>query len=189
MEEFKLILFSIILTIVILQRLIELMVARKNERIMLSKGAFEAGSSHYPYMIALHVSFFLSLIIEVVLFDKEISLIFPYLFTLFIFVQLMRIWCLMSLGIFWNTKIIILPGANIVKKGPYLFMRHPNYLVVCSEILVLPLMFNAYFTAILFTLLNFLMLSVRIPTEERALIEATNYSEQFKRGFQHQDIN
>ncbi|RKJ60509.1 isoprenylcysteine carboxyl methyltransferase, partial [Butyricicoccus sp. 1XD8-22] len=75
------ILFSIILTIVILQRLIELMVARKNERIMLSKGAFEAGSSHYPYMIALHVSFFLSLIIEVVLFDKEISLIFPYLFT------------------------------------------------------------------------------------------------------------
>ncbi|RKJ60500.1 isoprenylcysteine carboxyl methyltransferase, partial [Butyricicoccus sp. 1XD8-22] len=106
-----------------------------------------------------------------------------------IFVQLMRIWCLMSLGIFWNTKIIILPGANIVKNGPYLFMRHPNYLVVCSEILVLPLMFNAYFTAILFTLLNFLMLSVRIPTEERALIEATNYSEQFKRGFQHQDIN
>ena len=92
----------------------------------------------------------------------------------------MRIWCLTSLGKFWNTKIIILPGADVVIKGPYKFIRHPNYLIVTTELLVLPLLFSAYFTAIVFSILNIWMLSVRIPTEERALKEVTNYKEEFR---------
>lgn len=91
--------------------------------------------------------------------------------------------------IFWNTKIIILPDANVVKSGPYTFMRHPNYVVVCVEIVLLPLMFQAYFTAIAFTLLNLAMLSVRIPTEEKALREVTNYEDKFKRRFRHHSRN
>lgn len=173
--------FILFVAIVILQRIIEVIIAKRNERKMLAAGAFEAGASHYPFMIALHVSFFLSLLTEVLLLNRTISPIFFLLFLAFLLVQGLRVWCLASLGAFWNTKIIILPGANVVKKGPYLFIRHPNYLVVSIEILLLPLMFQAYFTAICFTLLNFAMLAVRIPAEEKALLEATNYSEKFKK--------
>lgn len=173
--------FIAILSFVIMQRIIELVIAKRNETVMLSKGAYEVGSEHYPFMIALHVSFFISIIFEVLFFKHTLSTLFPFLFVCFLIVQFIRIWCLVSLGLFWNTKIIILPGANVVKKGPYKFLRHPNYIVVCSEILLLPLMFNAFFTAFIFTLLNLSMLSVRIPTEEKALMEATNYTQLFKK--------
>ena len=78
-------------------------------------------------------------------------------------------------------KILILPDAQVVRKGPYVYMRHPNYAVVCLEILLLPLMFQAYFTAFCFTLLNITMLSVRIPIEEKALRDATNYNRVFQK--------
>ncbi|MFJ8237772.1 isoprenylcysteine carboxyl methyltransferase family protein [Ureibacillus sp. NPDC094379] len=173
--------FFIIVSFVIAQRLIEVSVAKRNEKRMLRKGAYEVGASHYPIMILLHVSFFISLIIEVLLVDRPLSPIFLLLFIIFLGTQALRIWCLSTLGEYWNTKIIILPGANVVKKGPYKYIRHPNYLVVCIEILLLPTMFQAYFTAIIFTLLNFIMLSVRIPMEEKALMEATNYTTEFKK--------
>lgn len=168
--------FYFILVLVIIQRLVELVIAKRNEKSLLSKGAYEVGSSHYPFMILLHVGFFISLFIEVVYFRSTPT---PYyaLLVFFLVLQLLRVWCLVSLGTFWNTKIIILPGANVVMKGPYAYIRHPNYLVVCLEIAVLPLMFQAYFTAICFTILNFIILSIRIPTEEKALKEATNYAE------------
>lgn len=173
--------FILFVSIVILQRMIEVIIAKRNEKRMLAAGAYEAGAAHYPFMIALHVVFFVSLITEVFLLGQAISPWFEWLFVLFFFVQVLRVWCLASLGPFWNTKIIILPGANVVKKGPYHLFRHPNYLVVCIEILLLPLMFQAYFTAICFTILNFAMLAIRIPTEEKALMEATNYSKEFKK--------
>lgn len=169
--------FFIVLLLVIAQRLVELAIARRNEMAMKAKGAYEVGASHYPYMIALHSSFFICLIAEVLYFDLTPSTLFPYMLMLFLLVQGLRIWCLASLGAYWNTKIIILSGTKVVAKGPYLFIRHPNYLVVCIEIALLPLMFGAYFTAIVFTVLNFIMLSVRIPQEEKALREATNYEE------------
>lgn len=174
-------LFFIVIALVIIQRLIEVAVAKRNEKRMLAQGAYEVGASHYPYMLALHISFFLFLIAEVVLLDQGISPLFPVFLFVFLLVQLLRVWCLTSLGKFWNTKIIILPGANVVTKGPYLYFRHPNYIVVCTEILLLPLMFQAYFTALAFTLLNLAMLSVRIPLEEKALIEATDYEEALKK--------
>ncbi|WP_144510869.1 isoprenylcysteine carboxyl methyltransferase family protein [Bacillus sp. FJAT-22090] len=173
--------FFIFISLVIIQRITEVFIAKRNEKKMLAQGAYEVGASHYPYMVALHISFFVCLIAEVLFFDRSISPLFPLFILIFLFVQGLRIWCLTSLGTFWNTKIIILPGANVVKTGPYLFIRHPNYVVVCIEIALLPLMFQAYFTAIGFTLLNLAMLSVRIPLEEKALMEATDYNEEFKK--------
>lgn len=173
--------FYIIIFLVITQRLTEVFIAKRNEKWMLSQGAYEIGASHYPYMLALHSSFFLFLIVEVMTSNNNLSPLFPLFFILFIAVQALRIWCLRSLGPFWNTKIIILPGAEVVKKGPYVFFRHPNYAVVCLEILLLPLMFQAYFTAFCFTLLNITMLSVRIPLEEKALRESTNYNHVFQK--------
>lgn len=173
-------LFYILILFVIFQRIVELFIAKRNEQILLSQGAYEVGKSHYPYMIAMHVSFFISLIMEVILFDRSISRIFPLLLFFFLLVQVLRVWCIVSLGKFWNTKIIILPGANVLKKGPYLFMRHPNYFVVSLEFLLIPFMFQAYFTAFTFTFLNIVMLSIRIPLEEKALMANTNYKEKFK---------
>jgi len=147
---------------------------------MLAQGGYEVGASHYPYMLALHISFFICLVGEIWIRQLEPSTLFPILFSIFLLVQALRIWCLASLRDFWNTKIIVLPGAHVVKKGPYVYFRHPNYLVVAAEIILLPLMFQAYITAIVFTLLNLAMMSVRIPLEEKALMEVTNYKEQFK---------
>ncbi|MEK4228204.1 isoprenylcysteine carboxyl methyltransferase family protein [Solibacillus sp. FSL H8-0538] len=172
-------LFFVIISLVIAQRLIEVLIAKRNEKRMFAQGAYEVGASHYPYMLALHSSFFVSLFAEVLYFERSISLIFPVLFVIFLIVQALRIWCLTSLGQFWNTKIIILPGSNVIKTGPYRFIRHPNYVIVCMEILLLPLMFQAYLTALVFTCLNFAMLLVRIPQEEKALREATDYKSDF----------
>ena len=166
--------FYFILVFVIIQRLVELFIAKRNEKSMLAKGAYEVGASHYKFMILLHVSFFISFILEVIYFKTIVTPNYILLFV-FLILQLLRAWCLVSLGVFWNTKIIILPGSNVVVKGPYSYIRHPNYLVVCLELVVLPLMFQAYMTAISFTILNLIMLSVRIPIEEKALKEATNY--------------
>lgn len=167
--------FYFILVFVIIQRFVELRIAKRNEKIMLEKGAYEVGASHYPFMILLHVGFFISLLMEVLFFK---SILIPHftLLVVFLLLQLLRVWCLVSLGAFWNTKIMILPGANVVKKGPYAYIRHPNYVVVCLEIAVLPLMFGAYVTAVTFTILNGIMLFVRIPIEEKALKEVTDYA-------------
>lgn len=172
--------FGIVLTIVILQRIIELFIARRNEKWMKSQGAFEAGASHYPYMVAMHMFFFIVLISEVLFFHRALSIIWPIWLGIFLVAQIMRIWCLSSLGKFWNTKIIVLPNAKVVRKGPYKWLRHPNYVIVATELLVLPLLFNAIFTAFLFSLLNIWMMTVRIPTEEKALRKSTNYTEKFQ---------
>lgn len=172
-------LFYIIIGFVIIQRLVELRIAKRNEKWIREKGAYEAGASHYPFMLALHIGFFLSLVLEVTVIDQPVSPLWMPLLFLFFMTQAARVWCLFSLGRFWNTKILILPGAQVVKKGPYNFIKHPNYLIVTIEILLLPLIFQAYFTAVVFTILNAAMLSVRIPVEEKALRRSTNYNKAF----------
>ncbi len=167
--------FSILVTLVIVQRIVELFIARKNERWILQQGGYEVGASHYPLMALMHIAFFITLIGEVTLFERDLSFWWVFFFILFFIMQIGRFWCLSSLGKFWNTKIMILPNINVVKKGPYRFLKHPNYVIVSLELLTLPLLFNAYITAIIFTLLNGWILAIRIPIEEKALKEATNY--------------
>jgi methyltransferase len=171
--------FTILLFLIIIQRIVELWIAKQNEEWMKEKGAYEVGRSHYKYIVILHVMFFVSLIVEVQTMQSGMVSwwIIPFLF--FIMAQALRIWSIFSLGRYWNTRIIILPGIEVVAKGPYRFSRHPNYFIVITEIIVIPLIFQAYVTAVLFTLLNAWILSIRIPMEEKALVEATNYKEVF----------
>jgi methyltransferase len=88
---------------------------------------------------------------------------------LFWITQLARIWSITSLGRYWNTKIIILPGSDLVKRGPYKYVKHPNYIIVGVELFVIPMMFSTYWTAIIFPFLHLLLMTVRIPAEEKAL--------------------
>jgi methyltransferase len=171
--------FSIFISLVILQRIAELRIANKNEKWMKANGGFEVGSEHYKYIVLVHVLFFLSLIFEVSYFNKVISPLWIVFILFFALAQALRVWSLLSLGRFWNTKIIIMPNVNIISTGPYKFIRHPNYLVVVIELLVIPLIYNAYWTAIIFTILNMFALSIRIPIEENALIRETNYKAVF----------
>ncbi|MEH7255579.1 isoprenylcysteine carboxyl methyltransferase family protein [Neobacillus niacini] len=173
--------FFLFISVIIIQRLIELMIARKNEKWMKEQGALEFGTNHYPFIVLMHSLFFLVLVFEKIAFSRELSPIWPLLAAVFIFAQLMRVWAISSLGRYWNTKIIVLPNVDVVRKGPYRFIKHPNYLVVSIELLVVPLFYGAYVTACLFTLLNILMLSVRIPAEERALRELTEYEGSFEK--------
>jgi methyltransferase len=160
---------------IILQRITELIIARRNEKWMKSHGGKEFGQNHYKLIVGIHVLFFLIYIGEVVVFQKNLSPQWYYLFVLFLITQTGRVWALTSLGKFWNTKIIVLPNAKIVAKGPYRFLKHPNYLIVSLEFLIIPLIFQAYFTTVIFTILNLWILSIRIPEEEKALREFTSY--------------
>ncbi|WP_301107651.1 isoprenylcysteine carboxyl methyltransferase family protein [Sporosarcina sp.] len=173
-------LFLFVFTIVVIQRLVELVIAQRNENWIRSQGAIEVGASHYKWMVLMHTAFFVSLLTEVLFFNRYLPALWSVLLAIFLVMQVLRVWCLSSLGRFWNTKILILPGADVQKKGPYKWIRHPNYVIVTTELLVLPLMFSAYFTAGLFCILNIWMLSVRIPAEEKALRELTNYNEVFR---------
>lgn len=174
-------LFWILITLILLQRGIELDIARKNKQWILDQGGFEAGKEHYKYIVLLHGAFFASLISETVLMGGPAPIqAWGIFFTLFLFTQVLRIWCIATLGRFWNTRIMILPNAQVVSKGPYRWIRHPNYVIVAIELIVIPLMFGALFTALCFTLLNaLLLLLVRIPAEEKALRAETNYAKQF----------
>jgi methyltransferase len=172
--------FIIVMCLIIVQRLVELYIANRNRKWMINQGGYEVGQEHYIYLVLLHATFFISIIAEVNYMERSLAFWWYVPFAVFCITQGIRIWCLFSLGRFWNTRIVILPGAKVVAKGPYRFLRHPNYLIVITEILVIPLIFQAYFSSVIFTLLNALVLYIRIPYEEKALQEATNYDEVFK---------
>lgn len=171
--------FYIFLFIIILQRLTELFIAKRNEAHIKTMGGAEHGQKHYPLIVAVHMLFLLSLMAEVLMFNKEITPLWMVILPIIAITQIIRYWAVFSLGVYWNTKIIIVPNIEVVAKGPYKFMRHPNYLVVAVEILLLPVLFQAYATAILFTVLNAAVLAIRIPAEEKALLQNTDYEGSF----------
>ena len=166
-------LFYILLSLVVLQRISELFLSRRNERWLRSHGAFEVGRDHYPWIVSLHVAFFLSLIVEVHGRHTTTARWWWLPFVLFLLAQLLRYWSIATLGHRWTTRILILPKVEPIHTGPYRFFPHPNYLAVAIELIAFPLIFQAYFTAAVFTLLNALLMSIRIPTERRALQQKT----------------
>lgn len=172
--------FFIFFSVLIIQRLLELAIARRNEKWLKERGAIEFGMKHYQFIVLMHSLFFVVFLFEKVTFSRELSTFWPLLAAVFVCSQLIRVWAISSLGRYWNTKIIVLPNVEVVTKGPYRFIKHPNYLVVSIELMVVPMMFGAYITAGLFTLLNVLMLSIRIPAEEKALQELTEYEGSFE---------
>ena len=154
----------LLLAFVTLERLAELVLARRNTAALLAQGAVEHAPGHYPLIVALHALWLAGLW----MFGST-QPVSPFWFTVFMLLQAARIWVLMTLGPRWTTRIIVLPGAALVAKGPYRFVSHPNYLVVIGEIALLPLCFGLVWFAVIFSLLNAAVLTIRIRAESAAL--------------------
>lgn len=153
------------------QRLLELALAHRNERKARAQGAVERGRGHYPFIVSLHSLWLVSTLIEGILRGPELPFYWPVPLALFLLVQPLRYWAILSLGESWNTKILVVPGSRLIRRGPYKYLNHPNYVVVVVEILAFPLIFGAWVTALVFTPLNVALLYVRIREENRALAE------------------
>ena len=153
------------------QRLLELLLARRNERRARALGAVERGRSHYRFIVALHSLWLVATLTEGLQRGPEPPALWPVPLALFLLVQPLRYWALFSLGERWNTKILFVPGARPIRRGPYRYLSHPNYVVVVVEIFTFPLIFGAWVTALVFTVLNAAVLWVRIREENRALTE------------------
>jgi len=162
-------LFIMFYIFLVFQRQIELFVAKRNEQIVRKEGAVEHDKEGYKYIVLLHLGFFVSLLAEHFLFKTQFNSYSIIFFAIFIFTQLLRYWAIISLGRYWNTKILVVPGLNLVTKGPYKFIRHPNYIAVIIEIAAIPLIFSCYITAIVFSVINLITLRRRINIEEKAL--------------------
>lgn len=164
-------LFWYLIIFLILQRLVELFISKRNEKWLLSQGAIEYGKDHYKLIVLLHVGFFLSMIFEymLTLSNFEMDLISYVFLVFFIFLQICRIVVLLTLGKYWNTRILRIPNLQLVQKGIYKYIHHPNYVIVIGEIFVIPMIFDLYWTAIIFTIMNLLVLKIRIREENKAL--------------------
>ena len=154
----------VVLALITLQRLGELVLANRNTTRLKSMGAIETGANHYVFIVVLHAAWLIGL--WVLAWDRPITLI---LLAVFVLLQAARVWVIASLGGRWTTRIITLPGEPLVRRGPYRFLSHPNYVVVALEIAVLPLAFGLALYAVVFTLLNAAMMWVRIRAEAGAL--------------------
>jgi methyltransferase len=160
--------FAIVLiAIVALQRLLETIYAARNARVLLARGGIEIGRKHYPLIVALHACWLIALALALPS-DPPIHFI-PLV--LFLMLQALRIWVIATLGPYWTTRIITLPGAPLIRHGPYKYFSHPNYLIVVGEIAALPLVFGELWVAVIFSVLNAAVLSWRIRVENRALAE------------------
>ncbi|MEJ6399415.1 isoprenylcysteine carboxyl methyltransferase family protein [Yoonia sp. 208BN28-4] len=148
---------------IIVQRLSELVIAKRNTKRLLAKGAYEVGASHYPVMVVMHSAWIACLVF--VGFDEAVA--FGWL-ALFAVLQVFRVWILGSLGARWTTRIIILEEPLVVR-GPFKYVSHPNYMLVVAEIIVAPMVLGLVWVAVIFTVLNAAMLWVRIGVEHKAL--------------------
>lgn len=154
----------IILALVTLQRLGELWLSNRNARRLLAHGANEVGAGHYPLIVAVH-----ALWLATLWWLAPTRAVDGFWLAVFVLLQLARIWVIASLGSRWTTRIIILPDAPLVRRGPYRWVNHPNYLVVAGEIAALPLAFGLWQVALIFSILNAAVLTVRIREENAAL--------------------
>jgi methyltransferase len=153
------------------ERIVELVLSARHARAAFARGGVEYGRAHFPALVALHVGLLLACAAEVVLGGRPFLpwLGWPML-ALVLLSQALRYWCIATLGQQWNTRVIVVPGAGRVSGGPYRFLPHPNYVAVVVEGVALPLVYTAWITALVFTVVNaVLLVGVRIPVEERAL--------------------
>jgi methyltransferase len=162
------------------ERLVELVVSRRNARLAFAAGGVETGRGQYAVMVAVHALFPLACATEVLALHRTFpgALGFAAL-AVALAAQALRWWVVATLGRQWNTRIIVVPGAQPVTAGPYRYLRHPNYLAVMLEAASVPLIHAAWLSAIVFVAANVALLSVRIPAEERAMGE--EYSRTFAR--------
>ena len=163
------------------ERLFELQLSRRHLLALVARGGREFSPETFPRLVALHSFFLLALLIESYPWRLPLTPGTSTLLALFILLQGGRYWCIVSLGENWNTRIVLVPGATVHRKGPYRFLAHPNYLVVILEFALLPLLLAAPYTLALFFPANLLVLRQRVRLEEKALREFTDYNERFPR--------
>lgn len=164
------VLFTILIALVAVERVIELIVSKRNLRWSAAHGGVEFGRSHYPYMVALHVFLLVGSLVEVWVWQKPINPVLAWtMFALVLASQALRWWCITTLGKRWNTLVVIVPGLPRVTDGPYRWLRHPNYVAVVIEGFALPMVGFAWVTAVVFTALNLPLLAERLRVENAAL--------------------
>ncbi len=162
--------FTLLVALVGVERLAEMVVARRNAAWSFARGGIETGRGHWPFMVALHLGLLVGALAEVWLLDRPFIpwLGWPML-ALLVAAQALRWWCISTLGHQWNARVIVVAGSTRVTSGPYRWFRHPNYVAVVVEGIALPLVHTAWVTALVFTLLNAVVLTLRLRAEERAL--------------------
>jgi methyltransferase len=166
-------LFTALIAVVALERLIELRVAKRNLAWSRARGGEESGFGHYPAMVVLHTGLLAGALVEVWAADRAfVPAIGWAALVIVVAAQALRWWCIRTLDFRWNTRIVVVPGLVPVRAGPYAYLRHPNYMAVVAEGLALPLIHDAWITAIVFTIANAALLAIRIPAENRAMTRA-----------------
>jgi methyltransferase len=156
------------------ERLLELVLSARNLRWAIARGGREEGRGHFPAMVVLHTGLIVACALEPLIAGRPFlpALGIPAV-VLVLAAQALRYWCILTLGSRWNTRIVVVPGLPLVRRGPYRFLPHPNYIVVALEGIALPLVFTGWLTALVFTVLNaVLLLRFRIPAEEAAMSRA-----------------
>ena len=163
-------LYTGLIVAVALERLAELVVSRRHAAWAFARGGVESGRGHFPAMVLLHTGLLVGALVEVLAADRPfVPVLGLPMLLLVVLSQALRWWCIATLGPQWNTRVIVVPGLPLVSSGPYRLLRHPNYVAVVVEGLALPLVHTAWITAVVFTVLDAVLLAVRLRVEERAL--------------------
>jgi methyltransferase len=162
--------FTVLVALVGLERLAELVVSKRNAAWSMAHGGHETGKGHYPVMVVLHTGLLVGALVEAYVRRPDVRLALAVVTTLLVLAsQGLRWWCIATLGRRWNTRVIVVPGLAPVTSGPYRFLSHPNYVAVVVEGVALPLVHAAWVTALVFTVLNAALLTVRLRVENAAL--------------------
>ncbi len=171
----SLVLFTLLAALVGLERVGELVVSKRNAAWSSRRGGVEFGQSHYPFMVVLHTGLLVGAVVEVWARRPDFVPVLGWaMLALVLLAQGLRWWCIATLGRQWNTRVIVVPGLSLVRRGPYRIMPHPNYVAVVIEGLALPLVHSAWITAVVFTVVNAGLLTVRLRVENAALHTANN---------------
>jgi methyltransferase len=166
--------FTALILLVGLERVVELVISKRNAAWSLEKGGVESGQRHYVVMVVLHTGLLVGALVEVWLRDRQVvPVLAAVTLAAVVASQALRWWCIATLGRQWNTRVIVVPGMQLVHRGPYRWFSHPNYVAVVVEGLALPLVHTAWVTAVVFTVANAALLTVRIRVEETALRRAS----------------
>jgi methyltransferase len=162
--------FTVLVLLVALERVVELVVSRRNAAWSLRHGGYETGRGHYPVMVMLHTGLLAGMLVEAWVRRPDVpALLAGVMLALVLASQALRWWCIATLGRRWNTRVIVVPDLPLVRSGPYRFLSHPNYVAVVVEGFALPLVHAAWITALVFTVANAGLLTVRLRVEDRAL--------------------
>jgi methyltransferase len=162
--------FTVVVALVAAERLVELVVSKRNAAWSMARGGRETGRGHYAVMVVLHTGLLAGMLVEAWVRRPVVPVgLAVTMLGLAVASQALRWWCIATLGRRWNTRVIVVPDLPLVAGGPYRLMRHPNYVAVVVEGFALPPVHACWLTALVFTVANAFVLAVRLRVENAAL--------------------